>query len=121
MKKEVVTKTLSEILDLDGEPNIIQDMVDSNFKEYKIKMLLKDADFDAIVLDGFDDALIGVSNSGRLVYDIGVMRKVLVERDKMEIDEAIEYLDFNVINAKFGELNPIYITLYMDLVFQTLK
>lgn len=121
MKKEVETKTLSEILDLDGEPNILEHMVDSNFKDYKIKMLKKDADPEAIVLDGFDDALIGVSHDGRLIYDLGVMRKILEDRDKMCPLEADEFLDYNVLNTNFGELIPIYVTLYMDLVFQTLK
>lgn len=121
MKKEVQTKTLSEILDLDDEPNILEHMVDNNFKDYKIKILKKDADPEAIVLEGFDDALIGLSNDGRLIYDLGVMRKILQDRDKMCPIEADEYLDFNVLSTKFGELNPIYITLYMDLVFQTLK
>lgn len=121
MKKEVKRKTLLETLDLDGEPNILEKIVDNNFKDCKIILLKKDADPEAIVLDGFDDALIGVSHDGRLIYDIGVMRKILQDRDKMCPIEADEFLDFNVINVKFGELNPIFVTLYMDLVFQTLK
>lgn len=114
-------KTLLDIIDTKGEPNYMEQMVDNDFKDFKIRKLLGDADVDAIVLDGFNDALIGMSHDGRLVYDINVMRKILIERDKMESIEADEYLDFNVINAKFGELNPIFITLHMDLVLQTLK
>ena len=121
MKKEVKTKTLDEILDLDGEPNILEHMVDNNFKDYKIKMLKKNADHEAIVLEGFDDALIGLTYDGRLVYDIGVMRKILSDRDKMCPIEADEYLDYNVFNTKFGELNPIFVNINMDLLLQTLK
>ena len=73
------------------------------------------------MLDGFDDALIGTSSDGRLVYDIGIMRKVLIERDKMEVFDANEYLDYNVLNAFFGVLNPIYVNLNIDLVLQSLK
>lgn len=115
------SKTLFDTIDTEGEPNILEYMVDSNFKDYKIALLKKDADPDAIVLEGFDDALIGVSIDGRLVYDKGVMSRILVDRDKFSPIEADEYLDFNVLNTKFGELNPIFVTLYMDLVFQTLK
>jgi tRNA A-37 threonylcarbamoyl transferase component Bud32 len=115
------SKTLFDIIDTEGEPNILENMVDTNFKGYKIVLLKKDADPDAIVLEGFDDALIGVSHDGRLIYDLGVMRKILQDRDKMCPIEADEFLDFNVLSTKFGELNPIYVTLYMDLVFQTLK
>jgi hypothetical protein len=121
MKKKVKTKTLLETLEFDGEKNVLENMVDNNFKEYKIVMLKKDADPDAIVLDGYDDALIGVSHDGRLIYDIGVMLKILEDRDKMKPIEAIEFLDYNVLNAKFGDLNPIYVRIQMDLVFQTLK
>jgi len=119
--KKVKSKTLEEILDLEGEPNILEEMADSNFKDYKIKMLKHNADHDAILLDGFDDALIGTTHDGRLVYDIGLMKKILVQRDKFEEIEADEYLDFNVINAFFGVLNPIYVNLNIDLVLQSLK
>lgn len=119
--KKVKTKTLDEIIDLDGEPNILEEMVDSNFKDYKIKMMKKNADPEAIVLDGFDDALIGITSEGRLIYDVGLMKKILVQRDKMEQIDADEYLDFNVINAFFGTLNPIYVNLNIDLVLQSLK
>lgn len=119
--KKVKSKTLEEILDLTDEPNILEEIVDNNFKDYKIKMLKKNADPEAICLDGFDDALIGTTNEGRLVYDIGLMKKVLVERDKFEQIEADEFLDFNVINAFFGSLNPIYVSLNIDLVLQSLK
>jgi hypothetical protein len=119
--KKVKSKTLEEILDLTDEPNILEEIVDNNFKDYKIKMLKKNADPEAICLDGFNDALIGTTNEGRLVYDIGLMKKVLVERDKFEQIEADEFLDFNVINAFFGSLNPIYVSLNIDLVLQSLK
>jgi hypothetical protein len=119
--KRLKTKTLEEILDLTDEPNILEEMVDTNFKDYKIKMLKKNADPEAIVLSDFDDALVGTTSDGRLVYDIGLMSKILVERDKFEQIEADEYLDFNVINAFFGTLNPIYVNLNIDLVLQSLK
>jgi len=119
--KIVKTKTLVEILDLDGEPNILEEMVDTNFKDYKIKMLKKNADPEAIVLSDFDDALVGTTSDGRLVYDIGLMRKVLIKRDKMEIFDADEYLDNNIFQALFDGLNPIYVNLNIDLVLQSLK
>lgn len=119
--KKVKSKTLEEILDLTDVPNILEEMADNNFKDYKIKMLKHNADSDAIILEDFDDALIGITSEGRLVYDIGLMKKILVERDKFEQIEADEYLDNNVLNAFFGVLNPIYVNLNLDLVLQSLK
>lgn len=120
-QKELITKTLSEIIDLTNEPNILEDMVDNNFKDYKIKKIKEQADPDAIVLDGLDSAIIGLSYDRRLVYDIDLMRKIFVERDGMDISEVDEFLSFNVFGGHFGELNPIYVSLNMELVLLTLK
>ena len=60
--------------------------------------------------DGFDDAVIGIDiKDNRLVYDVNKMINILVTRDNMEEDEAIEYVEFNVIGAYVGEQTPIYI------------
>jgi hypothetical protein len=120
-QKELITKTLSEIIDLTNEPNILEDMVDNNFKDYKIKKIKEQADPDAIVLDGLDSAIIGLSYDRRLVYDIDVMRKIFVERDGMDVSEVDEFLSYNVFGGHFGELNPIYVSLNMELVLLTLK
>ena len=70
------------------------------------------ADPEAIQWNNFDDALVGVDRDGRLVYDIDKMITVLVSRDGMSNDEAIEYLDFNVFGAYVGELTPVHVHLY---------
>jgi len=119
--KIVKTKTLVEILDLDGEPNILEEMVDTNFKDYKIKMLKKNADPESICLDGFDDALVGTTSDGRLVYDIGLMSKILVETNYVDKIDADEYLHNDLLKELFDGLNPIYVNLNIDLVLQSLK
>jgi hypothetical protein len=119
--KNVKTKTLVEILDLNGEPNILEEMVDTNFKDYKIKMLKKNADPEAIVLSDFDDALVGTTSDGRLVYDIGLMSKILVETNYVDKIDADEYLHNDLFKELFDGLNPIYVNLNIDLVLQSLK
>jgi hypothetical protein len=119
--KKVNTKSVEETFDFNKELKNTLKVLDSDFKNYKIKMLLESADPDAIVLDGFNDALIGTTSEGRLVYDIGLMKKILVQRDKFEDIEADEYLDYRFLNAFFGTLNPIYVNLNIDLVLQSLK
>jgi hypothetical protein len=60
--------------------------------------------------DGFDDAVIGIDIVKlRLVYDVDKMRTILVDQQGMSFDEAMEYLDFNVIGAYVGEQTPLYI------------
>lgn len=87
---------------------------------------------EALLLDGFDDAIIGVAerpNIGPIVaYDEDKIIEILF--NQMELDNienmseddienekyimAIEYYDYNIRNAWLGEYTPIYIkkTLY---------
>jgi hypothetical protein len=61
--------------------------------------------------DGFDDAIMGVdlnSEVPRVVYSVEKMTFILMHRDNMSEEEALEYLDFNVFQAYLGEGTPIY-------------
>jgi hypothetical protein len=67
---------------------------------------------DALTADGFEDAYIGFTiGIGRslAVYDYYKCVEVLVSRDKITEEEAIEYLDFNTVFAYFGENTPIFL------------
>lgn len=67
-------------------------------------------DEELLMVDGFDEAVIGVEAlKMRLVYDINKMRTILVERDKMTFEEAMDFLDHNVIGSYVGEQTPIYV------------
>jgi len=69
-------------------------------------------DEDLLKADGFDEAVIGIEiNTNRLVYDIFKMRELLIKNDGMSSDDAMEYLDFNVLGAYMGEKTPIFIQL----------
>lgn len=68
-------------------------------------------DTEILKADGFDDAIIGIEErSGRLVYDVDMMIHILIKDEEMSEEDAIEYLDYNVIGAYVGEQTPIYIT-----------
>lgn len=64
-------------------------------------------------MDGFDDAIIGYSqriNDPILaVYSWDLMVKILMERDGMSDEEAMEYIDFNCLGAWVGEQTPIIV------------
>lgn len=57
----------------------------------------------------YDDALIGVTNNNRAVYDFDKMVEWLVEKEKLTYEEAIEWIEYNTIRALpyFGENAPI--------------
>ena len=69
--------------------------------------------------DGFDKAIIGqtydmVLSEERLIYSIDKCVEILVERDGMTSEEAIEYLDFNVLCAYIGKDQPIFVSSEYD-------
>jgi len=65
----------------------------------------------AILLDGFDDCVVGVTES----FGEGI--RILYSRDKilellqkdMTEEDAIEYYYYNIVGGYFGEQNPIFL------------
>jgi len=68
---------------------------------------------EALLIDGFDEAIIGMAeriNLGPVVaYDVNKILKIMIERDEMTFDEAIEYFEFNILGAWAGDNTPIFI------------
>jgi len=63
---------------------------------------------DLLLADGFDEAVIGIDEStDRIVYSVSKCIKILMSGG-MEVDEAIEYFNFNVSGAYVGEKTPIW-------------
>jgi hypothetical protein len=65
----------------------------------------------AVMLDGFDDCLIGVSESfgeePRLIYS---KKQIICKLSKeMSNEDAIEYYYYNIVGGHFGTQNPIFI------------
>ena len=66
--------------------------------------------------DGFDDAIIGPATIWRsntmvsvLVYDAELMRSTLMTRDGMSMEEAREFIEFNIEGAYIGEDTPVLV------------
>lgn len=70
--------------------------------------------------DGFDSAVLGTTQNGRVVYSKVEMVEKLVADDDMSVDDAIEFLEFNTWNAYVGEFTPVYVDDF-DLDFEELK
>lgn len=71
---------------------------------------LMDHNNDTMLVDGFESAIIGLDTSSetfRVIYDREKMIDLLVG-DEMSIEDAIEYLEYNVWNAYVGDGTPIY-------------
>lgn len=67
-------------------------------------------DPDLLFADGFDGAILGVAercgSPQVVVYDYDKCVDILVARDGMTEDEAIEWMGFNVVGAYAGERTP---------------
>jgi hypothetical protein len=75
-----------------------------------LEMYVEDADITTLTADGFDAAIIGVTDSGevRVVYDYETCVRVLMA-DGMSEEDAIEHMSFNVMGSHVGEQTPIFI------------
>lgn len=56
---------------------------------------------DTVILKdySYDDALIGVSDDGRAIYDYDLMVEWLVRTEQMSEEEAMEWVDYNTLRA----------------------
>lgn len=65
-----------------------------------VRDILCDAGYeDAVIIPGYDDAIIGITSEGAVVYDYTLMVAILSEADGIDPDEAREYIDYNVIRS----------------------
>jgi hypothetical protein len=67
----------------------------------------------AIILDGLDDAIIGIveefGNGPRILYSKPKILNILCERDLMTQSEAEEFYDYNILGLYGGEQNAVFL------------
>jgi len=73
---------------------------------------------ECLTADGFDDALVGCTYGSNVVavYDINKMVEVLI-CEGMDYDDAVEFLDYNVVSAYMGDKTPLYINFVTEEVY----
>jgi hypothetical protein len=68
---------------------------------------------EAMLADGFDDAILGMcvqfGSEPVVAYDFNKCVKIVMERDGMEREEAIDFINFNVVGAYVGLSTPVFI------------
>ena len=65
-------------------------------------------DEEILKADGFDDAVIGIDiGTMRLIYSVTRCVEILIVGG-MDMNDAIEYFDFNVRGGYVGEKTPIW-------------
>ena len=63
--------------------------------------------------DGLEDAIIGVGSRMNmpdvLIYSYNKCVKIFMEKEGWTHEEAIEWMDFNVVGAWVGDTTPIFV------------
>ena len=68
---------------------------------------------EAMLADGFDEAILGMcvqfGSEPVVAYDFNKCVEIVMERDGMEREEAIDFINFNVVGAYVGLSTPVFI------------
>jgi hypothetical protein len=63
--------------------------------------------------NGYDKAILGLTDNGQLVYSKEIMVELLREEDKdLSEEDAWEFLEFNCFCAYVGEQTPLFVNTY---------
>ena len=76
---------------------------------------ISDLNPEAMMADGFDEAILGMciqfGTAPLVAYDYEKCVDMLMKRDEMSKQEAVDYMEFNVIGAYVGMNTPVFIML----------
>ena len=95
--------------DMKKEKDIIEELRENRAKRMEeLKEVIAEYNPEAMLADGLDDAIMGYDTKGRVIYSVGSILDIFVERDGMSYEDASEYFSFNVEGAYVGEYTPIF-------------
>jgi len=85
--------------------------------KHRINQAIAEAGYDdegILLADGYEDAFIGFSayqpnRPPCAIYDYNKCIKILHKRDKMSMEDAMEFFEFNTVGAWVGEHTPIFL------------
>ena len=86
----------------------------ANMKMFRVEQIMQAlVDEEALLADGFEEALLGHTQGLNVVavYDYDMCVHILMERDGMTCEDAVEFMDYNVTGSYVGEKTPIFISL----------
>jgi hypothetical protein len=67
----------------------------------------------AVILDGYDDAIIGIveefSVPPRILYSKTKILDILMSDSEMTEEEAFEFYNFNILGLYVNEQNPVFL------------
>ena len=76
------------------------------------QQVMKSNQDQTMMANGFEEAIIGLDTSGevfRVVYDIDAIISILMERDEMTEEDAIDHFSYNIQGSYVGGGTPLYV------------
>lgn len=79
----------------------------------EVQQYVESRNDEALLAGGFEEAFLGVAERcGQptlAVYDADICVEILVRRDHMSYDDAMEFFEFNVLGSWCGEGTPLFL------------
>ena len=73
---------------------------------------MEDEEERMVKADGLDDAILGtggrINMDEVIIYSYDKCVNIFMDRDKMTYEEAIEWMEFNVVGAWWGPKTPLF-------------
>ena len=65
----------------------------------------------AIILDGLDEAIVGMSESSNpiFIYSTELCISVMMRDNEWDYETALEFLDYNTFNTYYGDYSPTFV------------
>jgi hypothetical protein len=95
---------------------VMEIKINEDFKTEEILEYIRDNLPDSLLANGYDSAIIGIASgfdSGRVVYSITKMLEICMRDLSVDVEEAMEWLEYNTFGAFVGDYTPIYIYDYL--------
>ena len=73
------------------------------------QQVMENSQDQTMLATGFEEAIIGLDTSGdvsRVVYDIDAIISILMDRDEMTEEAALEHFSYNIQGSYVGEGTP---------------
>ena len=117
--KEFKTKedrTLMEMLlknEFFQNKETIENVIEFNFR---VNELIKKCDPDAKIILGMNEAIVGKSTDGRLVYDTDKILYLMNRKYGFPLTSLDEFLNTEIYSSTEGKLSPLFISLDIELI-----
>lgn len=101
------TKTIS--LDLNHHLCKLNEHQTKNKMGIREELVERSGNEEMLFADGYDDAIIGYTDGGVAVYSIESIIMIMVTKEEMTHEDALDHFYYNVSGSYVGEYTPIFV------------